>query len=445
MKFAFFAVLFIFTTSLTSITFAAQTRSDSEQHSEWSLGLDTQLDEIYFPKDYGEDTSNSLFKLELDPLVKWKYGEHWRFYFRPVFVANPDNKSNSEKYFFDPTEAYLKFQKNVLNIQVGFNLVNWGVTDGYNPVDIVNTKQVFDPLRIKKLGALSLMVSESLPWFDYDFLYIPKARETILPGEQSRWLPREVFVPQVPDNNLVLLLPANLRYTYGSKDTLNNALDNNFALRLQKTISIFDFSLSGYDGVAGFPIVEPQVTGTIVQVSPKTVIQVNPDVILNLKTYRIRQGGFSLVSHQWDFLFKYETSYSQSYGDYVNLPGWLHENVLGLEKTFNIPDGTLIGVLQYSFLDTQKQNDSNLSITEIFRRAWMLGGRLSWGEVWSGSLLALYDDVHSSHFEEISVGRRFFDAWTVSLTADFITGSSENPLGLYNKNDSYRLTVSRSF
>lgn len=421
----------------------------AREKSEWSLGLDVQFEDIFFPQDYGEDSSKSLFKLELNPLAKWKYGEQWRLYFHPVFIANPDSKSEREKYYFDPSEAYLKFQKNVLTIQAGLNLITWGVTDGYNPVDVINSKQLFDPLRAKKIGALSLLVTESLPWFDYDFVYIPKARETILPGEQSRWLPREIFIPQVAENNLVLILPINIRYSYGRRETLNEALDNNLALRLQKTFSIFDLSLSGFDGLAGFPLIEPQVTGTILQVSPKTVVQVNPDIVLNIKSYRIRQGGLSLVSHlainQWDFLFKYETSYTQSLGDYVNLPGWTHENVLGLEKTFNIPDGTVTGILQYSFLETQKQNDSNISLNEIFRKAWMLGGRLAWKELWTASLLALYDDVHASHFEEIRLDRRFFDTWTLSLTADFITGSRENPLGLYDKNDSYRLSLSRSF
>jgi hypothetical protein len=119
--------------------------------------------------------------------------------------------------------------------------------------------------------------------------------------------------------------------------------------------------------------------------------------------------------------------------------------VLGLEKTFNFNDAMLIAILQYSFLDSQKTNDSNISITEIFRRAWMAGGRLTWKEVWNASLLGLYDTVHYSHFLEVTVGRRLFDAWSLSLTADFIAGSSENPLGLYSKNDSYLLTVSRSF
>ena len=96
-------------------------------------------------------------------------------------------------------------------------------------------------------------------------------------------------------------------------------------------------------------------TGAIVQVSPKTVIAVDPDVTLNLKNYRTRQGGFTFVSSQWDFLFKYETSYSQSVGDDPLAPGWLHENVVALEKTYSFTDGMLIGVLQYSFLNSQKK------------------------------------------------------------------------------------------
>ncbi|HWU44211.1 MAG TPA: hypothetical protein VN132_12255 [Bdellovibrio sp.] len=409
------------------------------------MGADLQLQEIFFPQEYGEGTNTSLFKLELDPLLKWKYGENWRFYFRPVFIANPDNKSTREQYFFDPTEAYVKYQKNVLNIQAGFNSFTWGVTDGYNPVDIVNTKQLFDPLNGKKIGALSLSISESLPWFDYDLIYIPWSRGAILPGENSRWLPRQVFVPQTPDNDIVLLLPNTLHYHYRDHSVLDNAQANNVALRLQKSVSIFDFALSGYDGIAQAPIIEPFVDGNLIEIFPKKVYQMNEDVTLDTKDYRLSELGFSLVSHQWDFLFKYESSYNKPHGNYINLPGWSWENVLGLEKTWNIPDGTMITVLQYSFLHTEKVNDSNISVMEIFRRAWMFGARLTWREVWMASLFALYDQVHSSHTEQLQIGRRFFDVWTANLSANYISGSIQNPLGLYEKNDSYGFNLSRSF
>ena len=415
------------------------------EDSEWGFNADMNLTGLYFPQEYGTDTNQLLGKFEFDPILRWKYKDSWRLFIRPVFIADPANNSQREKYFADPTEAYIKFQKEVLAIRLGFNTFTWGVTDGYNPVDILNTKVLYDPLHAKKLGAFSLAISEALPLIEYDIVYVPKARQALLPGEHSRWLPREVFVPQTPDNNLILLLPNNLVYNYGDRTVLDNSLDNNFALRLQKTISIFDLSISGFDGVAPYPIIEPQVHGTIIQVSPKIIVQMDPDVILDAKDYRIRQGGFSLVSHQWDFLFKYETSYSQSQGDYINLPGWIHESVAGLEKTFNFTSGTVIGVVQYSWLNTQKANDSNISITEIFRRAWMLGIRAQWHEVWTMNLLGLYDTVHSSHFEEITIGRRFYDTWTASVTADFFNGSIENTLGLYDKNDSVAISLSRSF
>lgn len=288
-------------------------------------------------------------------------------------------------------------------------------------------------------------MSESLPYYDYELLYIPVNSGATLPGEESRWLPREVYIPLDATNSTVLLLPQSLRYHYGSTTELDNASSNNFALRLQKHLGAVDLSLSGYEGVASFPLIQAVFTGAIFQVSPKTVIAVDPDVTLNLKDYRTRQGGFTFVSSQWDFLFKYETSYSQSLSKDPLAPGWLHENILGLEKTFSFTDGVLIGVLQYSFLNSEKRNDSNLSITEIFRRAWLLGFKMQWREVWNFSAQGLIDELHGSSFQEYSLGRRFFDRATVSLTVDLIEGPSDTALGVYNKNDSYNLTIDTSF
>ncbi len=436
MKRLFFFISILVLTSTT----------EARRSTEWSLNLDGKFDYIYFPESYGEETNQDLSRLELDPIYKWKYLDSWRFYVRPTFVADPNNKSEEERYFFDASEAYLRYQTETFSLQAGSNIFSWGVTDGYNPLDILNSKQYFDPLHSRKLGAPSIALSQAWDIWDYDLVYIPQNRGATMPGSHSRWLPRDVFVPQTPDNDLILLLPESLRYNYASRENLDHALDHNAAFRLQHHGSILDLSLSYYEGVASFPLVQPVVTGTVVQVSPKTVIRVDPDVTLNTKNYRLRQGGLSLVSNQWDFLFKYAGSYSQSMGDDPLLPGWTHENVLGLEKTFNIgTEGLLIAVLQHSFIFSEKENDSNLSVIEIFRNAWMLGGKMTWKEVWNFSFLGLYDVNHSSHFVEFSMGRRFLDQWVFSLTADLIAGSSDTPLGVYEKNDSYTLSLSRSF
>lgn len=424
----------------------ASSLAQAKSNTEWSLHLDTRLDAVSFPESYGEDTNKDIYKLELDPVYIWKYLDSWRFVLKPTFVANPNNTSVDERYFFDITEGFLRYQGETLSIQAGYNIFTWGVTDGYNPLDIINSRQYFDPLHNRKLGAPSLVVSQTIDIWDYEFIYIPRNRGAILPGKQSRWLPRKIFVPQSTDNSLVLLLPEILRYDYNSRENLDNALDNNGAFRLQRHGSFLELALSYYEGVATFPIVQPVVTGTIVEISPKTVIQVDPDIFLNTKNYRIRQGGLAMVTSQWDFLFKYVTSYTQSLGNEPLLPGWTHESVLGLEKNFNVGEsGNLIGILQYSFVTSERKNESNFSVAEIFRRSWMLGGKMIWKEVWNFSLLGLYDDVRSSSFFEASIGRRFFDVWNTNFTATSIQGASDTPLGVYEHNDSYTLSILRSF
>lgn len=386
--------------------------------TEWSLNLDSSLSAVYFPEGYGAETNKNLLKLELNPSYRWKYLESWRIY----------------------------------SVQFGNTLHNWGVTDGYNPLDTLNAKQYFDPLHSRKLGALSLIFSQSLDSWDYEVILIPKNSEARLPGTRSRWLPREIFIPQTTNNDQVLLLPQNLQYHYIARQNLDHALDNNLALRFQRHGSVFDMAVSYYEGVASFPLVQPEVSGTITQVSPKTVISVDPDVFLHTKNYRIRQGGFSMVSSQFDFLFKYATTYSQSFGKDPTLdtdpplPGWTHESVLGFEKTFNVgSEGLLVAILQHSFINSQRENDSNLSMLEVFRRGWMLGGKMSWKEVWNFSLLGLYDGARGSHYEEIGVSRRILDRWVAQATVNFIQGPADTALGVYNKNDFYTFSVSRSF
>lgn len=412
----------------------------------WSYATDLKAESVYWTKAYGENTNNNLNRLEVIPTLAGKLSDFDRFYFKPYFLWDPQNKSPEERNFFDVGEAYFRYRGESTSIQLGSNIVNWGVTDGYNPLDIVNTRQYHDPLRSVKQGVFSLMFSHSSEVAEQEMIYIPKNKSSILPGTQSRWLPRKIYVPRTIDNDVVLLLPENLNYTFTDRQTLNEALDNNVGIRLQWRLGGIDLSLSGFEGVASFPIVQPLVTGTVIEISPKIVLQTDPDVILNTKNYRQRVGGFSWVSSQWNFLWKYATSYSQSLGDDPLLPGWTHENIVGLEKNFNIgSEGLLVGILQHSFIGTEKENDSNLSVTEIFRRAWMLGGRFSWGDHWTATALSLYDTLRFSNFQQYAVARRIHDTWTLQASAELISGHEDTPLGVYNDNDNYRLSLSRSF
>jgi hypothetical protein len=412
---------------------------------EWSLHLDSKLSASLFTQEYGEGTNNDLEQLELIPIYRWKNTDTYRFFLRPQFIWDPNNKSTEEQSYLDG-EAYFRIKGDTNSLQIGYNIFNWGVTDGYNPLDVLNPKQYYDPLHSKKRGLPSVVYSFNRESFNADFVYAPINVGTILPGVNSRWLPREVFIPQTPENDLVLVLPDNLRYTYGDREEFDQALHNNYGARLQFHSESIDIGLMYFDGASTFPIVQPIVTGQIVQVSPKTVINVDPDVTLDLKDYRNRMLGLTWVSSQLGFILKLASTYTNNVGEDPLLPGWIQENILGLEKTFDIGNEiSFIGVLQGSYIRSERENDSNLSYTEIFRKAVMAGGRLTWKEVWNLNFLVLLDTGHQSNYEEITLQRRLYDAWTLALTADFIAGSEDTPLGVYSKNDSYTLSLSRSF
>lgn len=412
----------------------------------WSLTTDAKIESVSWSQKYGEDTNNNLNRLQLIPTLTGKYGEAYRFYFKPYFQWDPENKSKEERSFADIGESYFKLRGETTSLQVGSSLVNWGVTDGYNPMDIVNMRQYYDPLRSVKLGAGSILLSHNTEKSEQELIYIPKNRESILPGTQSRWLPRKIYIPRTIDNDVILLLPEHLNFIYQSREILDKALDNNVGLRLQWHLGPVDLSFTGYEGVSQFPLIQPEVTGTVVQVSPVIVLQTDPDVKLHLKYYRHRAGGFSWVSSQWNFLFKYATNYSQSLTEHPLAPGWSHESIVGLEKNFNIgSEGLLVAIVQYSFIDAEKESESNLSVADIFRRSWMAGGRFSWGDNWTITALGLYDTLKFSNFQQYSIARRFFDAWTLQLSAELISGEPTTPLGVYNENDNYRLSLSRSW
>lgn len=418
----------------------------ADAKSAWSLTTDAKVESVYWSQPYGEDTNTTLNRLSLIPTLTGKYGDAYRFYFKPTFQWDPENKSREERSFADIGEAYFKLRGESTSLQIGSNILNWGVTDGYNPMDVVNMRQYYDPLRAVKLGAGSLLLSHSTEKSEQELIYIPRNRESILPGTQSRWLPRKIYIPRTIDNDVVLLLPEHLNFTYDRREVLNHALDNNVGLRLQWHLGFVDLSMTGFEGVSVFPLIQPEVTGTVVQVSPTIILQTDPDIKLHTKSYRQRTGGFSWVSNQWNFLFKYATNYSQSMGDDPLAPGWTHESIVGLEKNFNLgSEGLLVAILQYSFIDNENESNSNLSVADIFRRSWMAGGRFSWGDNWTITAFGLYDTLRFSHFQQYSIARRLFDAWTLQVSAELISGEPTTPLGVYNENDNYRLSLSRSW
>lgn len=135
---------------ITFLIFLISSASWGVPHFESSFDLDLKYEAKLFPEKFGDNTYTGLQNFEIIPFYRLKYQDSTRMVVKPYLLASPNNKSNEEQLWVDPNEVFLQWKKDLLNIQIGYNIVSWGVTDGYNPLDIVNPKQYFDPLHNKK-------------------------------------------------------------------------------------------------------------------------------------------------------------------------------------------------------------------------------------------------------------------------------------------------------
>jgi len=267
-------------------------------------------------------------------------GENVKFTGKLEDVADPMNNSPEEQNYFDLPEFNFKFKVKSFLFKIGTDIYNWGVTDAINPVDVVNTQVYFDPIHPRKMGAGSVSLNYAEDWFEADVVFTPWARPSLMPGSNSRWLPRQIYLAGAAAgtglSGIELLLPNQFNYSYLPRQVMGTPLQNNAAVRLQAHLNNLELAVYGYDGVAAFPIITPIVGGTTIAAAPLKIIQVYSDVQLQLNDYREQIGGFSFVKTFKSTQIKGEATWTQPAANVSSLQGWRQTGILGLEQTWSM-------------------------------------------------------------------------------------------------------------
>jgi hypothetical protein len=417
--------------------------------SEWrtSFGAEFETEALYwtggtlFPDDKGV---RGIYSAKAPTTIR--RGRAFRIRALPSVQWDPANVSRKERFFWDMQEGFLQLQSLPWTVQLGMNVFAWGDTDVFNPLDVVNARRYFDPFRSEKLGAPAVMVKRDFRNFFAEAVYIPKQRKTLLPGENSRWMPRDVYRARslgTAFGEARIILPSNMQYRYVSDVVVDNALDHNLALRLKFRFSGFDWTLAAYQGAAQAPDVrlrEVTVSGQSILGNVATV-EVDPDVGLQAGFYPVRMTGTSFVWVMGDFLVKGASAYTHVLNRRFDLPARYWENVLGLERTFGLGKGTLTALLQGTFVDRGDALDTNsVSLARMFDRAAM--GALRWApnESWTALLSYLRDTRFKGDLWVGEASYRLTDGWRAKLSGQMLNGPMETPLGTYRRND--RVTAS---
>jgi hypothetical protein len=431
-----------------SLSFAAVTA----QADEWKSTLhgDVEFDSTNYAQSIAptnqflESTNGAL-----DESIR--YGKNFRIKLDPVAQADPLNHSDSERYWFDLPQGYAQYQSSGWTFQGGYNTYTWGVTDGYNPLDVVSARRYEDPLNAQKLGAFSTSIKKDWGSFSIEGIYIPHQRSSVLPGNNSRWLPREVFTTTSVSNgtqSATLNLPPDVDYSFSPQAERDGALENNFGFRAQFSglVSGLDASLEAFEGAGATPAIDVTASGNVTQLQPSVVIQADPNIALTPVYYRQRMYGGSLVYANFGMIFRTEVAITRLISTGIDLPGNSEEYILGIERAITIADKDLTVLLQGTHArHDQALTDSTVSLYRIFDRAVILGLRYAFSEKLTVLGSGLLDTESHGSLTHLEASYALTDDWKLGLAGDILQGANYTPIGTYHENDRLIASAKYSF
>lgn len=383
-----------------------------------------------------------------------RYKRWFRLRALPLAQWDPENPSKKEREYYDLQEGYMQLQGLPWTLQAGYNVQNWGDTDVFNPLDVVNARRYYDPFRSEKMGAPTLLVKHEWEKMFLEALWIPIQRETRVPGDESRWLPRDLYRSRTLGDTLGLgapvnlTLPGTLTYRFQQHITQDNALKHNWGARAKFRFEGFDWTLAVFEGASTAPAVNIRSLRLLTAITPGQTninITVDPNTPITLRAiyYRQRMAGTSFVKVLGNFLVKGASAHTAVISRLPGgqLPRDYWENALGIERTFSVGEGSLTALAQGTYVKRAEEADSNsVSLSRMFDRAAMAGLRWAPGEKLAVTGSVLYDTQFKGHFEHVDVSYKLADGWNAKLAGDILSGRPETPLGTYDRND--RVTFS---
>lgn len=95
---------------------------------------------------------------------------------------------NERRYILNLEEAYLLYSRDEYNISLGKRIYSWGMADGYQPIDNLNSYEFTDVPDYRKLGVVSASFDYVWPETSISLVVIPFFTPARLPEKDSRWM-----------------------------------------------------------------------------------------------------------------------------------------------------------------------------------------------------------------------------------------------------------------
>lgn len=351
------------------------------------------------------------------------------------------NKSDEEITQGELDEFSIEWRKGGRRLKLGYSIRVWEGTDLVNPMDFIHSRNYRDPLNSRLRSAPGLFYDDTWGDLSWDFTYLIRQQNVKLPGENSPWYPRRLYLP-LEFEDFKVLLPQDLNYEVYSDVEIENALENNFAFRLQYHGASFGISLAAFEGSASPPLLVPvvdfDVSSGVNELQARSPIGIEPHY------YRQRVFGTTLVWTLGSWIFRASGNHMQPLSDDTRVPTWSQLGVLGVEKTLYLGDQLFILIFQA--VGSRRPETGGLSmLASLYEESYMAGVRWTISEKWTWLQAFFQEQKMFSHFYHTEIDFNFAPAWNLSLQADFFQGPPPSVLGTYGGNDQIILKTSYSF
>lgn len=365
------------------------------------------------------------------------------------------NKSGSP-HFFEDQEFFLEYRLGRSRTSFGSRTLRWGLADFYDPLDQINSRRMERPIQSMKRGEWMLFSElrgsgsgSGFGALSFEGFVIPIKRGAILPSQTSAWLPRQLYIPNLPDTEFVL--PSSLEYRYLSREEKDAALRWNYGARALWRPDETEVAFQYDEGASSFPSIRPSVSGPLVGIRPdgRRVIEADPLIRLTEVYYRERHYGASLTQPMSSVLTRLQIAKTEPLYAGRELAHDRSDISLALERQFGLGRWGNLTVLLQGFknlLEDDSGGNDLASFSRLFDRAAAIGFRMAPSETTSFTLGGLRSFATKGG-TLIMAGLNFDLSSSVSAEIGWtwIEASLEAPIGPYKDNDGGSLKITASF
>lgn len=419
----------------------------------WEAEGSVELEARSYPQAIGQARSSELWtgaNVDLDgKFRRWRIRSVIKGQFLAVGKSDPGtiNQSGSP-HAIEDQELNIEYRYRKHRLRVGTTVLRWGIVDLYDPLDQVNSRRFESPLATSKRGDPMLYWTQTSlasngNAFISEVFFVPFRRPSLMPSQASAWLPRQIYIPNLPDTEFVL--PDALEYKYLGREELNDALHSNFGARLGWRFSESELSLQYDEGASSFPSLRPTVSGSVIALTPRTRIQADPLIQLTEVYFRERHFGASVTQTFRSLLVRMQLAKTEPMFQGRTLSRDRSDFTMGIE--YGVSNSTLLAQIFYNSLAKNDGGNDLSSFSTVFDKAAALGWRLAISETASlmvGAMHSAPGPVGKNG--TVSVINSAFDLGenlSCELGWTAIEAEAEAPLGPFKENDGgyFKLTA----